>query len=429
MHHTFFVARISYPLIATALLLGAAAPLHAQNAAALTVDEALQLAAQRSQQLLAQDAAAAAAREMAMAAGQAPDLTLTAGINNLPIEGPDEFSLTNDFMTMRSIGLMRELTRHDKRAARAARFAREADAAEAGRTLALANLERETAMAWFDRYYRERMRDVLAMQRDQAALQIEAADLAYRSGLGAQSDVFAARASSASIEDRMAETERDVDIAVTRLARWVGAAAERPLGPLPPMDVVSLSPGDLDAELGHHPQIVLMLSQEEIARAEAEIARTESRSDWTIEVMYSERGPSFADMMSFNVSMPLQRRERSRQDRVLAASLATAEQMRAEREEETREHVADARALLQAWQANRARLDRYASALIPLAAERTVAATVAYGSGTGTLTAVLDARFAEIDTRIDALDLEMETAALWAGINYLIPADHSAAHE
>lgn len=227
----------------------------------------------------------------------------------------------------------------------------------------------------------------------------------------------------------MAETERDVAIAVTRLARWVGAAAERPLGPLPPMDVVSLSSGDLDTQLAHHPQIALMLEQEEIARAEAEIARTERRSDWTIELMYSERGPDFADMMSFNVSKPLQWRERNRQDRVLAASLATAEQMRAEREEETREHVADALALLQAWQANRARLDRYASVLIPLAAERTVAATAAYRGGTGSLTVVLDARVAEIDTRIDALDLEMETAALWVEIDYLIPADHAAAHE
>ena len=60
-------------LAATALMLGAGAPLRAQDAVALTLDEALHLAAQRSQQLVAQDAAAAAAREMAVAAAQAPD--------------------------------------------------------------------------------------------------------------------------------------------------------------------------------------------------------------------------------------------------------------------------------------------------------------------------------------------------------------------
>ena len=423
-----FTVRAFGSLVATLLLLGAGAPLRAQDAGALTLDEALQLATGRSQQLLAQDAAAAAAREMALAAAQAPDPTLTAGVGDLPINGPDAYSLTRDSFTTRSIGLARELTRRDKREARAARSTREAEAAEAGRTLALATLQRETAMAWLDRHYRERMRDVLATQRDQAALQIEAAHLVYRSGLGPQSDVFAARAFVGEIEDRIAATQRDADIATTRLARWVGAAADRPLGALPPMDTVSLSLAGLDSQLAHHPRIALLLKQEEMARADAEIARTAKRSDWTIEVTYSQRGPEFSDLISLNVSKPLQWRERSRQDRELAARLSTAEQMRAEREEETRAHVADARALLQAWQSNRQRLGRYTSSLIPLASERTAAATTAYRGGTGTLTAVLAARVAEIDTRMDALELELEIAELWAEINYLIPADQTA-HE
>ena len=412
------------------VLLSAVVPLRAQDTSALTLDEALRLAAQRSQQLVAQDAAAAAAREMAVVAGQAADPTLTVGINNLPIEGPDKYSLTRDFMTMRSIGLMRELTRGDKRDARAARFEREAEAAEAGGQLALAGLQRSTAMAWLDRYFRERMREVLVNQRDQAALQIEAADLAYRSGLGSQSDAFAARSSVAEIEERIAETERDVEVAKTRLARWVGDTAGGPLADLPAIDAVPLSHADIETQLAHHPDIAMMLKREEIARADADIARANKRSDWTVEVTYSERGPDFSDMVSLNVSKPLQWREKSRQNRELAAKLAMTEQMRAEREEETREHIADARALLQSWQGNRERLVRYTGSLIPLAVERTAAATASYRGGRGTLTAVLEARVAEIETRMNYLTLEMETAELWAELNYLIPAEHNAgAHE
>ena len=81
----------------------------------LTFDQALRLARDRSRQLVAQDYAAASAREMAVAAAQLPDPTLTAGINNLPINGPDAWSVTTDFMTMRSIGLSQELTREGKR--------------------------------------------------------------------------------------------------------------------------------------------------------------------------------------------------------------------------------------------------------------------------------------------------------------------------
>ena len=430
MRYVLFDSHFSITLVAAALAIAAVAPLHAQPDSALMLDEALRIAAERSQQLVAQASAANAAREMAVAAGEASDPTLTVGINNLPVSGPDEFSFTRDFMTMRSIGLMRELTRGDKREARAARFRREAETAEARGTLALADLQRAAAMAWFDRYYRERVRDVLARQRDEAVLQIEAADLAFRSGLGSQSDVFAARSSVAEIEDRIAANERDVEVATIELARWIGDAAARPLGDAPTTDTVSLRPADLDAELAHHPQILLLVKQEEMARADAEIARTNKRSNWTVEVMYSQRGPGFSDMMSLNVSKPLQWRQRSRQDRELAAKLAIAEGMRAEREEETRAHIAEARALLQAWHRNRERLGRYADTLIPLAGERTVAATAAYRGGTGTLEAVLDARVAEIETRLDHLMLEMETAELWAEINYLIPAAYApTAHE
>jgi hypothetical protein len=145
--------------------------------------------------------------------------------------------------------------------------------------------------------------------------------------------------------------------------------------------------------------------------------------------MYSQRGPDFSNMMSFNVSKPLQWHESQRQDREVAARLATAEKMRAEREEETRVHVADAQALLQAWQANRQRLDRFGSGLIPLASGRTAAATTAYRGGTGTLGAVLDARVAETDARIRYLELELETGNLWAELNFLVPAASRAAHE
>jgi outer membrane protein TolC len=426
--YDIFVTRALRSLSASAVLLGASALLHAQEP--LSLEEALRLAAERSQALVAQDAAASAARHMAVAASQAPDPVLRAGVDNLPVNGPDEFSLTRDFMTMRSIGLMRELTRRDKRAARAARFEREAQAAEAERMLALADLERETALAWLDRYYGERMRDVLLAQRDEAALQIEAADLAYRSGIGVQSDVFATRSSVARIEDGIAAAERDIDVANVRLARWVGGAASRSLAAPPETGVVSLAAADLEAEVIHHPMIAALAKQEEIARADAEIARANKRPSWSIEVMYNLRGSAFSDMVSLNVWRPLQWRQRNRQDRELAAKLAVAEQMQAEREEETRAHLADAQALLEAWQGNRERLERYGSTLVPLAAERTVAATTTYRSGRGTLDAVLASRLDEIETRLDELGLELETARLWAELEYLIPAGHDAtAHQ
>lgn len=390
----------------------------------LSLDRALQLAQNRSRQLSAQDAAATATRDMALAAGQLPDPTLKFGVNNLPINGEDRFSLTQDFMTMRSVGVMQEITRSDKLKARYARFNREAEAAEAGRAVALANLRRDTAMAWLDRHYQERMLDVLRAQRTEAGLQIESADAAYRGGRGTQADVFAARSMGAQIDDRIRQTEKQIGTAKIKLARWVGDDAAQALDTPPRLEVVRLDPASLESQLAHHPQIALMAKQEEVAHAEADVARSNKRADWSVELMYSQRGPAYSNMVSVNVSIPLQWDQKNRQDRELSAKLAVAEQMRAQREEATREHVADTRMWLQEWQSNRERLAQYDSALIPLAAERTRAAIAAYRGGNGPLTAVLEARRMAIDTQMDRLRLAMETAALWAQLEYLIPAEH-----
>ena len=408
------------------LLCAAALGLTAHAQPPLTLDQALRLAQERSRQLPAQDAAAAAAREMAAAAGQRPDPTLKTGLNNLPINGLDRFSLTRDFMTMLSVGVTQELTRQDKLKARSARFDREADVAQAGRALALATLRRDTAMAWLDRHYQERMRDLLRAQRSETALQIEAAEAAYRGGRGAQADVFAARSAVAQLDDRIRQADRQVATATTRLARWVGADADQPLAPPPTLATPPLDAANLEAQIEHHPQIALMLKQEAVARAEADIAQSNKLADWSVELTYSQRGSAYSNMVSLNVSIPLQWDQKNRQDRELSARLALAEQMRDQREEATREHVAETRGWLQQWQGNRERLDQYDAALIPLASERSRAAIATYRGGGGPLAAVLEARRMEIDTRMERLRVEMETAALWAQLEYLVPAEHLA---
>ena len=394
------------------------------QAAPLTLEEALRLAQERSRQLPAQDAAAVAAREMAVAAGQRPDPTLKAGISNLPVNGEDRFSLTRDFMTMRSVGVMQELTRDSKLRARSARYERDAEVAEAGRTLALANLQRDTAIAWLDRFNQERMRDVLSRQRDEARLQIEAADAVYRGGRGSQADVFAARSAIAQIEDRIAQADRQLATAKTQLARWVGVAAGEPLASVPSLDTVRLRAEDLEAQIAHHPQIAVLRGQEAAAQADVELARANKRPDWSVELMFSQRGPAYSNMVSVNVSVPLQWDQTNRQDRELAAKLALLEQARAQREEEVRMHVAQTLAMLQEWRSNRERLQRYDASLLPLAGERTQAALAAYRGGAGPLSSVLEARRAEIDTRMERLRLEMDSARLWAQLNYLVPAGH-----
>ncbi len=389
----------------------------------LTLPAAQQLAIQRSRQLSAQDFAVSASRDMAVAAGQLPDPVLKFGIDNFPVDGPDRFSLTNDFMTMRRVGVMQEITRADKRQLRADRYQREAEKSLAEKALNAADIQRDTALAWLNRYYTEAMAAVIAEQGAQARLEMQAAEGAYRAGRGSQADVFAARSALAAFDDRKSDIERRIRSAKTMLARWAGEAGYAPLAGEPAIDTTRLDLANLDTHLAHHPQIAVLSRQEELAETEAKLAQANEKADWSVELAYQQRGPAYSNMVSIGVSIPLQWDQKNRQDRELASKLALAEQAKAERDEALRAHIAETRSMLDEWQNGRERIARYRRELIPLANERTAAALTAYRGGKTGLNDVLAARRNELDVRLQALQLEADTARLWAQLNFLFPED------
>jgi outer membrane protein TolC len=77
--------------------------------------------------------------------------------------------------------------------------------------------------------------------------------------------------------------------------------------------------------------------------------------------------------------------------------------------------------MLVEWTNDRERSARYARELVPLASERTQATLAAYRGAKATLGDVLLARRNEIDVRMQALQLEAETARAWAQLAFLMP--------
>ena len=396
---------------------------HAANIP-LTLEEAQRRAILRSSQLSAQDFTVAAAREMAVAAGQLPDPVLTLGLDSWPVNGPNRFSFGDDDFTMGRVAVAQEWTRAEKRQLRTQRQNREGDKTQAEKTATVAEIQRDTALAWLDRYYAEAMAAVIAEQHKAVAFEIVMADSAYRGGRGNQADVIAAHSALVDLEDRASEINSRVRTAKTRLARWVGEAAELPLAGKPAIDVVQLDRSALETQLAHHPQVALLDKQQELAWTEAKLAEANKHADWSVELAYAQRGSGFSDFVSVNVSIPLQFAQKNRQDREVAAKLALAQQVGAEREEAVRMHVGEVLAQLETWENSRERLARYARDTIPLAAVRTHAALAAYRGGKATSTDLLLARRDEIDLRLRAVELERKTARLWGRLNFLFPEDH-----
>lgn len=388
----------------------------------LTLANAQRIAVERSRQLAAQDAFITSSREMAVAAGRLPDPLLRIGIDNLPIEGSDRFSLERDFMTMRRIGVMQELTSADKRRLRGERFEREADRAVAEKNSAIAAIQRDTAIAWLERSYLERLRSAVAEQAEESRLEIQAAEGAYRGGRASQTDVISARSSRIMLEDRISELDKRIRNARAALARWIGdESADSPLGSPPALDTVPVHAHALREQLERHPTIAVLGEDVAIAQTDVRLAQANKRADWSWELAYQKRGPAFSDMVSVSVSIPLQWDQKNRQNRELASRLALAERATAQRDEALRQHIAEVQTMLNEWENGLERVQRYGQALNPLARERTQAALAAYRGGKGDLAAVLSARRNEIEVRSQALQLEIDTARMWAQLRFLYP--------
>jgi outer membrane protein TolC len=399
-------------LLALAVLLLLSSHLAYSQTDALSLQEAIGLASSRSADAETSRAGVQSALDMAVAAAQLPDPVLKFGVNNVPADGSDRFSIGTDFMTMRSVSVMQELTRTEKRRARAERFNAEASAAETQRVAALAAVQRSTAQAWLDRWY---------AARTVVALQVEAAEAAYRGNRGSRADIVAARLERQQLQDRTDEARATEASAKAMLRRWVGDASSRPPAAPPRFDVPQWLDALDDAAIDTLPDVAAASAQAAMADAEGRVSRAAKTPDVTVELMYSQRGPAYANMVSLNVSLPIPWDQKNRQDREVSAKLAQANAARAQAEVLRRNMVGQILGKRETLRLNQRRLDRYQTTTVPLARAQTEAALTSYRTGSGSLAAVAEASRKALDLALERLKLEASTAQLWAELAFLKP--------
>lgn len=388
----------------------------------LSFAKSQRLALAQSSQLVAQDAAISAASELAVVAGERPDPTLSLGIDNLPVNTADRFSVSRDFMTMRRIGLMQEVTRSDKLALRRQRQEKQALLAGAEKAAEQSEILRASGKAWLESYYLQQMLGLLDEQLRQARQQVIAGEGAYRGGRNTQADVLAARAEALTLEDQLADVQRQLRVANTALARWVGAdQAAQTLAGEPDIHRIHFEVTELETHLNRHPDLLMLARRVDVAETEAKLAEADKRSDWSVELSYAQRGPEFSNMMSLGVSTPLQWDQSRRQNRELAARQALLVFAKAERDDMFRSHVAEVRAQVDAWQTDRQRLQRSREQRLPLAQARVQAVLASYRGGKAGFADVLAARRSALELKLQTLQLEMQTAIEWVELNFLLP--------
>ena len=342
------------------------------------------------------------------------------GINNLPINGPDQYSLTRDFMTMRSIGIEQMFPAADKRRLKGERAELEAGLAAAELENLKRTIRRDARLAWLGVYF-----PAQAMKLLNAALvfyeqQRDAAEIALRAGRASLAEIVRLRVEIELQRDRLLDFAGQERKAHAELARWIGPAAHRqvadglpPQPPLPPIDTMRHGAED-------HPQLDSARAEIALAENEVQQANAAYKSDWSLEVMYSKRGPAYSDMVTVQVGLELPLFTVNRQDRRVASKLAAKAKHEQQHENHRRMLLAELETAYTNWQTLTLRGERFDRDVLPQAANRVEAALAGYRGGRVDLASVVEARRAEVELNLQRLTLQVELARARTQLDYLI---------
>ncbi|BCG02373.1 transporter (plasmid) [Paraburkholderia sp. PGU19] len=391
----------------------------------VTLDAALQAATDHSAAMGAAQASVRASSEAAVRAGQLPDPTLKAGVDNLPVTGQQKYTIGQDFMTMRRIGIEQEWVSGDKRRLRSELANDLVDRERAGYLGQLANTRQQTAIAWLSAVYAKKGVSLQRQLVDHMTHELDATKASYRGAKATAADVTQAQAMLAQTQDQLLKAQQTLQTALIGLSRWTATPVPDVTGepPAPQSYVSSLPPEEL-----REVQPVLVAASRDIAVADADtaVANSNRSPNWTWEVAYQQRGGAYSNMVSVGVSIPLPINRKNRQDRDASEKAELATRARLMYEDAQRQVEADIRAQSATLASGRERIASLSNSLLPAAGQRVQLAAAAYRAGTGSLADTFAARRAQLEAELQVLDLQREVSQTWAQLEYqVVPASMS----
>lgn len=390
---------------------------------ALTLDEAIRLAVSASASAKASRASVDASTQAAARADQLPDPMLKVGIDNLPVTGPDKFSPTADFMTMRRIGVEQQWVSRDKRQARLARAQRAVEANEGAFLEKVASVREETGKAWLVVLYRQRALRLATLIENEMQQDLGAVAAAHRGAKASASDVVQAKMELIQSRDDIKAAEQGLETALIGLRRWtrLDVTAVEDIAP----EFTALVPNIPSSELEkYHPAVLNARRSINLADAETTVAVKERSPDWSFEAAFAQRGSQYSNMVSFGVSIPFTVNRAQRQDRDIAEKSALGTKARLEYEDALIDMQSQIQAQSTQLASMKTRIAQLKSELLPAAAEQVELAKAAYRSGSGSLTSVFKAKRISLEKRLQVNELEKEAALLWANLElHVIPHD------
>jgi outer membrane protein TolC len=390
-----------------------------QTTLALTLDEALSRA-EHAPEVLASKANEAALMELSKSAGQLPDPRFVVTVDDFMLEGAEKYRST------RMAGVMQEIPASSRRDAER----RGADAVlregERMREIARLAAAREVSLLWLKLYFLTRKEALLQTQSAEVQRRREAATAALAGG-GKADAALESSLDKQMVEDDLDLLRRDLRVVRAGLARWVGKLDpnETASGELPEWVrnvKMETPPGQEETRVGNDedPEVELRASRARVGIAEAELdaARASKDLDWSVEFGLGRDAEGDAmSMAKIGISLPLF--AGSRQNPRITAARLKLQAAEASHAAQRAEFMRQRRELLAEDAALGALLTRLNKETLPLLERRVALAEAALAGGRGASVDLVQLREKRLATRIRAIELEADRAAVRAKLHFL----------
>jgi outer membrane protein TolC len=400
--------------------------------AALTLEEAVVMARDQDPWLRGSELRESALMAESTAAGTLPDPVISLGVANLPT---DSWDFDQEAMTQFKLGVVQTFPRGDSRDLQRRQLAILGSEHPHQRADRRARLEVDVAHLWLEAFRAREAIRLIEQDRELFEHLVDVAQSSYASALGRtrQQDLVRAQLELTRLEDRLAVLRENREMSLSQLGEWLpaGPALELAAG-MPRLELRQqqffaaggeVPPEALASLLGRHPAIRSIDRRIDASRTGVELAEQKYRPQWSVNASYGYReddpmGDDRADFFSVGVSFDLPLFTSKRQDQQVQSAIARSEALRTERSLALRR-------MLAAFEAQRTRLRRlderralYRDRLLQEMHDQAEASLSAYTNDDGDFSEVVRARIAELNARVETLDIEIDRLQTISQLNY-----------
>ncbi len=415
----------------------------------LSLEQAVAVAQRNDPWLVENHHAEEAVSSMSVAAGTLPDPTVTLGLANFPT---DTFDIGQEAMTQLKVGVTQMMPRGDTLHLKRRQLQTIAGRYPYERLDRQAQTVVKVGQLWLDAYQAEESISLIEADRPLFEQLTDVAEAGYSSALGKtrQQDIIRAHLELTRLDDRLTMLRQQQQTATARLAEWLHGAFPLDHGEtsspkqhdIPPAfelqrklpDITMLepalytapvkaSPTSLYPFLAEHPAVKVIEQQIEAGNLGIDLARQQYKPMWGVSASYAYRdddpvGRERADFLSVGLSFDLPFFTANRQDKEVQSAVSQAEAVKARKWALLRQMAAE-------FEQNRVQLvrlterqDLYRRELLPRMHEQTEASLTAYTTDDGDFAEAVRARIAELNARLDDLEIAVQRQKTILRLNY-----------